>query len=54
MADFLFSFRKDGNVQLDSYEGKDVHVVIPDLFEGKPVTSIAENAFPRHRNPRIR
>ena len=45
MTDFLFSMRRDGNVQLDSYEGKDLHIVIPDHYDGKPVTSIADNAF---------
>ena len=45
MAEYLFSIRRDGNVQLDSYEGKDAHVVIPDHYEGKPVTTIADNAF---------
>ena len=45
MAEYLFSIRRDGNAQLDSYEGKDTHVVIPDHFDGKPVTTIADNAF---------
>ena len=45
MADYLFSIRRDGNAQLDSYEGKDSHIIIPDQYEGKPVTAIADNAF---------
>ena len=45
MADYLFSVRRDGTAQLDSYEGKEVHIVIPDQYEGKPVTAIADNAF---------
>ena len=45
MSDFLFSVRKDGNAQLDSYEGNNAHVVIPSRYDGKPVTAIAENAF---------
>ena len=45
MADYLFSIRRDGNAQLDSYEGKDSHLVIPDSHEGRPVTVIADNAF---------
>lgn len=46
MADYLFSIRRDGTAQLDSYEGKDSQIVIPDHYEGKPVTVIADNAFP--------
>ena len=45
MADYLFSIRRDGTAQLDSYEGKDSQIVIPDHYEGKPVTVIADNAF---------
>ena len=45
MDDYLFSVRRDGTAQLDSYEGKEKHVVIPDTYEGKPVTMIADNAF---------
>ena len=31
MADYLFSVRRDGNAQLDSYEGKDSHLVLERL-----------------------
>ena len=45
MSDFLFSRRRDGTYRLDTYEGAESTVVIPSSFEGKPVTSIADNAF---------
>ena len=41
----MFSLRRDGNAQLDSYEGMDHAVVIPADYEGHPVTVIADNAF---------
>ena len=45
MSDYLFSIRRDGNAQLDSYEGNETHIVIPAQYEGRPVTVIADNAF---------
>ena len=45
MSDFSFSRRRDGNYQVDSYEGASPVVHIPSEYEGKPVTAIADNAF---------
>ena len=45
MPDFVFSRRRDGSVQLDSYEGNESILKIPAEYEGHPVTQIGDNAF---------
>ena len=45
MSDFSFSRRRDGTYRLDAYEGSENTVVIPSSYDGRPVTSIADNAF---------
>jgi hypothetical protein len=42
----VFEFiETEGGVELKSYNGKDTTVVIPDVYEGKPVRSIGDGAF---------
>ena len=45
MPEFVFSRKRDGSFQLESCESPDANLVIPSEHEGRPVTSIAENAF---------
>ena len=45
MSDFIFSLRRDGSAQLDEYTGTGADVMIPPVYDGHPVTVIADNAF---------
>ena len=45
MSEFTFTRKRDGTYQIDSYEGTSAVLAIPSEHEGKPVTSIADNAF---------
>ena len=45
MSEFTFSKKRDGSYQLDGYEGASSVLSIPSEHEGRPVTSIADNAF---------
>ena len=45
MPDYVFSRKRDGTFQLESCDSPDANLFIPAEYEGRPVTSIAENAF---------
>ena len=45
MSDFAFTKKRDGSYRLDGYEGASAIISIPSEYEGRPVTSIADNAF---------
>jgi BspA type Leucine rich repeat region (6 copies) len=44
-AQFTFTTNTDSSLNLASFTGSDKHVVIPDMTNGLPVTSIGNHAF---------
>ena len=52
-TDFTFKLNDTGNgYALAAYSGADVHVIIPNSYEGLPVTEISTNAF--YQNPIVK
>ena len=45
MSDYSFTRKRDGTYQLDGYSGSSSVLALPSEYEGRPVTSIADNAF---------
>ena len=44
-GDFEYAINNDGTVYVTGYKGEETSVEIPAILEGKPVTSIGEDAF---------
>ena len=45
VSDFEYVLESDGTVSIERYNGSDEFVVIPETIEGRPVTTVADNAF---------
>ena len=45
MTDFTFSRKRDGTFQVEGCDNASSELIIPAQHEGRPVTSIADNAF---------
>ncbi len=43
--EFVYEMREEGTYELKSYSGEEMHVTIPDTYQGVAVTHIAEEAF---------
>lgn len=48
MQEFYFKYAEDGTYCVQSYEGDEAEVVIPDVYCGKPVTILLDNLFAGH------
>ncbi|MBQ8291547.1 MAG: leucine-rich repeat protein [Clostridia bacterium] len=54
-GEYLFSYRvlADATVEITGYNGKRTAIVIPELIDGKKVTSIADGAFKKSKYRRV-
>ncbi len=44
-GEYKYQPLSDGTIEIVSYKGNDENIVVPDIIDGKTVTSIRENAF---------
>ena len=49
MQEFFFKMIDNETYAVMSYEGDEAEVVVPDIYNGKPVTLLADNLFAGHR-----
>ncbi len=50
-GDYEYALLDDGTVEITRYKGKEERLAIPDMLDGKTVTSIGDSAFPQPRFP---